>query len=202
MIAQDQQGSDKLAQGNRRVALACVLFFLSMFGLAFAAVPLYSWFCRVTGFAGTPQIANVAPGAGSGERLITVRFDANIGAGLPWRFEAISPPVTFRLGEPFLATYRATNLSDRETTGTAAFNVTPQQSGGYFAKVECFCFTEQHLKAGESQDLTVSFFVDPELAADANLGHLDTITLSYTFFPVRQPARTSAFQPVEQNVTR
>lgn len=183
-----------MARRHSRVAIACVAFFCSMFALAYAAVPLYNWFCRATGLGGTPQIARSAP-TGSEiplSREITVRFDANLGPGLPWRFEAVTKPVRLRIGEPFIATYRATSLSDHETVGTAAYNVTPQQSGGYFFKVECFCFTEQRLAPRQSAELSVSFYVDPDLVKDSNLDSLDTITLSYTFFPARQPVRSSA----------
>ena len=183
-----------LARQHRRVALACTLFLATMFGLAYAAVPLYELFCRATGLGGTPQIAATLPASGKADlsRDITMRFDANIGPGLPWRFEAVTTPTILRVGEPFLATYRATNLSARDTVGTASYNVTPPQSGAFFFKVECFCFTEQKLGPYESAELTVSFYVDPELAGDINLTSLDTITLSYTFFPARQPVRSSA----------
>lgn len=188
------EGTAGLARRNRRVAIACVSFLGLMFALAYAAVPLYSLFCRLTGFAGTPLIAKAlpVPGEAVGDHKITVRFDANIGPGLPWKFEPVSAPVRLKLGEPYVATFRATSLSDHDSVGTASYNVAPQQSGGFFAKVECFCFTEQKLKAHESAELSVSFYVDPDLAADPYLKTLDTITLSYTFFPARPPARQSA----------
>jgi len=183
-----------LVRQHRRVALICTLFLASMFGLAYAAVPLYDLFCRATGLGGTPQIAATLPSSGKAGVLrdITMRFDANVASGLPWRFEAVTTPTVLRVGEPFLATYRATNLSAGDTVGTASYNVAPPQSGAFFFKVECFCFTEQKLGPYESAELTVSFYVDPELAGDINLASLDTITLSYTFFPARQPVRSSA----------
>lgn len=191
---QEEARGEGLGKRNRRVAYACLGFLATMFGLAYAAVPLYSWFCRTTGFAGTPLIASAPPAAKDIDKskTITVRFDANTNSALPWKFEPVSAPAHIHLGEPYLATFRATNLSDRATVGTAAFNVTPQQVGGFFVKTECFCFTEQKLGPRESEELTVSFYVEPDLAADANLGSLDTITLSYTFFPARQQVGSAA----------
>jgi cytochrome c oxidase assembly protein subunit 11 len=169
------------------VALACGAFVGLMVGSAFAAVPLYTWFCRVTGFGGTPQVASVAPGELL-DRKITVRFDANISRGLPWRFTPETTSVDVRLGEVVTVYYTVTNQAARETSGTAAYNVTPTQTGAYFSKIDCFCFTEQRLKAGETREMAVVFFVDPALAKDADQNDLNTITLSYTFYPTREPA--------------
>lgn len=169
------------------VALACGAFVGLMVGAAFAAVPLYTWFCRVTGFGGTPQVASVAPGEVL-DRKITVRFDANIGRGLPWRFAPEAASVDVKLGEVVTVYYTVTNQAARETSGTAAYNVTPAQTGAYFSKINCFCFTEQRLKAGETREMAVVFFVDPALARDADQNDLNTITLSYTFYPTREPA--------------
>jgi cytochrome c oxidase assembly protein subunit 11 len=182
-------------RSDLKVALACVAFFATMFGAAFAAVPLYDWFCRVTGIGGTTQVATRAPDQVL-ERTITVRFDANVSGGLPWRFEPLQTTMTVRLGEPVLAHYRVTNLSSsRETVGTASYNVTPLTTGVFFHKMACFCFTEQFLAPGETQDFTVSFFVDPDLDKDHGSKSLDTITLSYTFFPTRNPSRPLAQAP-------
>ncbi len=159
-----------------------------MVALSYAAVPLYNWFCRTTGFAGTTQVASAAPTQQLGRR-ITVRFDANVASGLPWRFEPEVRAVDLRLGEVATMIYHVTNLSARETVGAAGYNVAPLTIGAYFQKINCFCFTEQRLKAGERQDMTVVFYVDPALAKDAEQDDLNTITLSYTFYPVREPQR-------------
>src|SRR5215475_3331658 len=166
------------------VATACGVFVAFMVGMAYAAVPLYSWFCRTTGFGGVPQVASAAPQQVS-DRKMTVRFDANVGPGLPWRFEPERTSIEVRLGEVVTVFYKVTNLSERETAGQAAYNVTPPTAGAYFTKINCFCFTEQHLAPREQRDMTVVFYVDPALVQDAEQDDLNTITLSYTFFPLR-----------------
>jgi cytochrome c oxidase assembly protein subunit 11 len=168
------------------VAAACGLFVASMVGAAYAAVPLYDWFCRTTGFGGTTQVATGAPDQVLG-RTITVRFDANVAAGLPWRFRPEQNTIDVRVGEVVTAMYQVTNISARETHGQATYNVTPTTTGAYFQKINCFCFSEQQLKAGETREMPVVFYVDPALADDAEQNGLNTITLSYTFFPLRQP---------------
>src|SRR6185369_6267257 len=152
--------------------------------LSYAAVPLYDWFCRTTGFGGTTRVSTSAP-AQTLERTITVRFDSNVGPGLPWRFVPDTTAVQAKLGEVVTVIYHVTNLSARETTGIAAYNVAPLTVGAYFQKINCFCFSEQKLKPGQKEDLTVVFYVDPALAKDADQDDLNTITLSYTFYPVR-----------------
>ena len=169
------------------VAAACGLFVAAMVGAAYTAVPLYTWFCRVTGFAGTTQVATAAPGRVL-DRKITVRFDANVVGGLPWKFEPERTSIEVRIGDVFTVMYHVTNESARETVGQAVYNVTPLTVGAYFQKINCFCFTEQRLKPGESRDMPVVFYVDPALARDSDQDQLDTITLSYSFYPVRQPA--------------
>ena len=173
------------------VAAACGATVAAMIGAAYAAVPLYSWFCRTTGFGGTPQIAATAP-SGVADRRIKVRFDANVGSGLPWRFEPESGAVEVRLGEVVTVHYRVVNESARETVGIASFNVSPPTAGVYFSKINCFCFSDQRLAPGEKRDMAVVFFVDTALTADPELYRLDTITLSYTMYPARQPARPQA----------
>ncbi len=167
------------------VAGACGAFAAMMVGAAFAAVPFYNWFCRTTGFAGTTQVASVAP-AHSLARKIVVRFDANVNGGLPWRFEPEQNSVELRIGDVVTVNYMVTNESARETVGQASYNVSPPTAGAYFTKINCFCFTEQRFKPGEKREMPVVFFVDPELAKDAEQDELTTITLSYTVYPVRQ----------------
>ena len=174
-----------LAQKNRAVGIRAALFGLAMLGLAFAAVPLYRIFCQVTGFGGTTMKADFAPGAVAGQ--IGVRFDANIDPRLPWKFEPEQQTVRIHPGGRTTIYYKATNYTARRTVGTATFNVSPAQAGQYFSKIECFCFTEQVLKGGESVRMPVVFFVDPKLRQDPDTQHIDEITLSYTFYPVENP---------------
>ena len=174
-----------LAQKNRAVGIRAALFGLAMLGLAFAAVPLYRIFCQVTGFGGTTMKAEAAPGAVAGQ--IGVRFDANISPTLPWKFVPAQETVRVHPGARTTIYYLATNYTARSTTGQAIFNVTPEIAGKYFSKIECFCFTEQTLKPGESVKMPVIFFVDPKLRQDPDTKHIDEITLSYTFYPVENP---------------
>ena len=165
---------------NLRVAVLLGGLAAGMVGLAYAAVPLYELFCRVTGFGGTTQVAAGNPKGIIG-REMTVRFDTNVDGGLPWRVVAAAP-VKSRIGTVATVNYLATNLSDRPITGTAIFNVTPEQTGIYFNKIECFCFTEQVLQPGETVEMPVTFFVDPDIDANTELATVREITLSYTFY--------------------
>jgi cytochrome c oxidase assembly protein subunit 11 len=171
--------------------VACGLCVAGMVGAAYAAVPFYNWFCRVTGFNGTTQIATSAPGTML-DQTVTIRFDANVGPGLPWRFEPEQPSIKVRLGEVVTIYYRAINETARSITASAAYNVTPLTMGAYFQKINCFCFTEQTLKPGEKRDMAVVFYVDPAMAKDADGATTNTITLSYTFYPQREPSRPVA----------
>jgi cytochrome c oxidase assembly protein subunit 11 len=155
--------------------------------LVYFAVPLYQLFCQVTGYGGTTRVATAAPDA-AGAAMITVRFDANVAADLPWKFVA-TKPVTLRLGEERLVAFEAANLGDEPILGTATFNVTPFKAGEYFNKIQCFCFTEQLLMPGESKEFPVTFFVDPAIADDPNAAEVSAITLSYTFFNKGEAAR-------------
>jgi cytochrome c oxidase assembly protein subunit 11 len=168
---------------HRAVALWCAALVLAMVGAAYASVPLYRLFCESTGFAGTPQRAAHASDA-SIDKTITVRFDANITPGMPWRFEPVQPTLDVKIGENALAFYRATNLSDHTVTGMATFNVTPEPAGGFFNKIQCFCFAEQTLEPGQSVEMPVSFFIDPQIVKDRDGRSISLIVLSYTFYPV------------------
>lgn len=172
-------------QANRRIAIACVAFFSGMVGLAYASVPLYELFCQVTGYGGTTQRVEEASDRVL-DKTITVRFDANTSGGLGWEFKPVQRQVEIKIGEIAQASYRADNASV-SSTGTATFNVTPQAAGAYFNKMECFCFTETTLANGEGMDMPVVFFVDPDIVNSKELKDINTITLSYTFFPVDQP---------------
>jgi cytochrome c oxidase assembly protein subunit 11 len=173
------------------VAGACGAFVALMVGAAYAAVPLYDWFCRTTGFNGTTQVATSAPGQVL-DRVVTVRFDANIGAGLPWKFTPERNDIRARLGEVVTVDYTVTNLVARETRGVAGYNVAPLSLGAYFQKINCFCFTEQTMKPGETRAMTVVFYVDPAIANDPDAQGNLSMTLSYTFYPQREPQRPVA----------
>jgi cytochrome c oxidase assembly protein subunit 11 len=188
---QDSASAQPLRRRDKIVAVACGLCVAGMVGAAYAAVPFYNWFCRVTGFNGTTQVAAAAPGTIL-ERRITVRFDANVGPGLPWRFEPEQTSIEVRLGEVVTVNYRVLNETARSITASAAYNVTPLTMGAYFQKINCFCFTEQTLKPGEKRDMAVVFYVDPALARDSDGETVNTITLSYTFYPQREPSRPVA----------
>ena len=190
--------SRKVHRRDLAVAAACGVFVAMMVGAAYAAVPFYNWFCRVTGFAGTTQVAASAP-AQVLDRKITVRFDANVIGGLPWKFQPEQTSIDVKIGDVFTVYYRVTNESARETVGNAVYNVAPLNVGAYFQKINCFCFTEQRLKPGETRDMPVVFYVDPALVNDPDQVALDTITLSYSFYPVRQPAKPLAEGPTGQN---
>jgi cytochrome c oxidase assembly protein subunit 11 len=166
---------------HRRVAFGAGLTAAAMLGLAYAAVPLYQLFCQVTGIGGTTQRAAAAPSQVV-DRWVTVRFNADIAPDLAWEFRAPAESVRLRFGEAGVASYTVRNLSGDAVVGTAVYNVTPLKIGAYFNKLECFCFTEQVLNPGESAELPVSFFVDPELLNNRNVREVDVITLSYTFY--------------------
>jgi cytochrome c oxidase assembly protein subunit 11 len=170
---------------NVRTALLGVGVVAAMVGLTAASVPLYDWFCRVTGYGGTTRAADSAP-AEVVDRRITVRFNADIDPALGWRFEPVQRSVEVKIGENRLAFYAATNRTDRPLVGTATFNVTPYDAGPYFSKIHCFCFNEQALMPGETAEMPVSFYVDPAILEDPDTADLTTITLSYTFFLAEQ----------------
>jgi cytochrome c oxidase assembly protein subunit 11 len=167
------------------VAAACGLLVALMVGASYAAVPFYNWFCRATGFNGTTQVATARPAEGQLGRKIAIRFDANVSGGLPWKFAPETTEIEVRIGEVVTAYYTATNQSARRTTGQAAYNVAPLTVGAYFEKINCFCFTEQTLAPGETRQMPVVFYVDPKIAVDEDNKDINTITLSYTFYPVR-----------------
>lgn len=172
-------------RANRRLGLALAAIAAGMVGMAYASVPLYDLFCRVTGYGGTTQRADAAPGVAGGGRTFEVRFNADVSPDLDWTFFPETREVSVRIGEEKLAFYRAVNNGYEPVVGTAVYNVSPQKAGAYFNKVQCFCFEKQILKPGEAMDFPVSFFVDPEIVDDRNLDDVKIITLSYTFFPDR-----------------
>jgi cytochrome c oxidase assembly protein subunit 11 len=167
---------------SKWVAGAVLLTAVAMLGLSFAAVPLYKLFCARTGYAGTTQVAKVAPTI-RGNRTIIVRFDTNVAPGLTWKFLPEVPQVKLLTGATATVFFKVTNLSDRETAARAGYNVAPGQTGAYFNKISCFCFKEQYLGPHETMEMPVVFFLDPALEQDETMNRIDEITLSYTFYP-------------------
>jgi cytochrome c oxidase assembly protein subunit 11 len=198
MMDMDPQGAQKTEDVSRKaparlgrdalVASLCGFVVVLMVGASYAAVPFYNWFCRATGFNGTTQVATSAPSGAPLERTIAVRFDSNVAGGLPWKFVPEQTEIEVRIGQVVTVFYTVTNQSARTTAGQAAYNVAPLTVGSYFEKLNCFCFTEQTMAPGETREMPVVFYVDPALAADHENDGLNSITLSYTFYPVREPA--------------
>ena len=179
------------------IAASCGVFVAAMVGAAYASVPFYTWFCKTTGFGGTTQVAERAPEEVLG-RTLSIRFDSNVTPGLPWKFVPEQNEIKVRIGEVATVHYKVVNEAAREITAQASYNVSPPQVGSYFNKINCFCFTEQTMKPGETREMTVVFYVDPEIAKDRDQNDLNTITLSYTFYRMREPARPVAEAP-DQN---
>lgn len=190
-----QQNETAHARSNRRIALSVLAMVVFMTGMSFAAVPLYRIFCQVTGFGGTPMIAS-AESPVRGERIMTVRFDANVATGLPLSFEPEVNSVSVRTGETKTVFYTVRNLSSSPVTAMATYNVAPDQSGAFFNKLQCFCFNEQTLAPGETIDMPVVFFLDPALEKNEVMKQVEGVTLSYTFVPVKNPK-----QPVTARAT-
>lgn len=174
-----------LRQKNKELALSLVIFAVSMLFLAYAYVPLYAMFCKITGYGGTVQQA-IAPNLKVGSRLIKVYFDSNVDESLPWKFKPQQKSMDVLTGTNVLAFYLAENISDEDIIGTAIYNVTPYKSAIYFNKVYCFCYEEQLLKAKTKVLMPVSFYIDPDFDKDENMIDVHDITLSYSFFLVRK----------------
>lgn len=173
-------------KGPQRTVLQLVSVVIFMGAMAWASVPFYSWFCRVTGFGGATDVATAASDIIL-DQEITVRFDASIDSGMPWTFKPVQREMTLKIGQTALAFYEAHNPTDHPVAGQAAYNVTPYAAGGFFDKIECFCFTEQVLQPGETVQMPVSFFVDPAIVEDREGKYVHTITLSYTFYQIDLP---------------
>lgn len=184
------------ARSNAVVAGMCAAFVGGMVGMAYAAVPLYSMFCKITGYGGTTQRVEQYSDRVL-DREITIRFDANVSNGLAWDFQPVARDIKIKIGETAQAHYKARNIFDTPSSGRATFNVTPELAGSYFNKVECFCFTDTTLKPGESLDMPVVFFVDPDIVNVPELKDIKTITLSYTFFPIEGEKPVAAAPKVD-----
>lgn len=187
-------------QGPERTAIKLVAVVAAMASLSFAAVPFYDWFCRVTGFGGTTGTAVVVPGQDEIlDQTVLIRFDASKARGMPWVFKAAQTEMRVRIGESGLAFYEAHNPTDRVVAGTASYNVTPYAAGGYFTKIDCFCFEQQVLQPGETVQMPVSFYVDPAMVTDPEGRFVKEITLSYTFHETDLPTQEATLaQPATQ----
>ncbi|MEY3553720.1 MAG: hypothetical protein RL735_2068 [Pseudomonadota bacterium] len=183
-----------LQRRHRRVATYVVCVVFSMVGLAYASVPLYELFCRVTGYGGTPMIAQSESGL-RGNKVLTVRLDANIASDLPWIFEPDVPSIKLRTGETATVFYKVRNRSDKATVGIAGYNVAPDRAGMFFNKIACFCFNEQVLGPGESMDMPVVFYLDPKLETDEIMKYSDMVTMSYTFYASKTPVAAVKGKP-------
>ncbi|NBZ89775.1 cytochrome c oxidase assembly protein [Stagnihabitans tardus] len=183
-----------MRDARNKTAAWLALVALVMVSLSFAAVPFYRWFCQVTGFGGTTAVAEIAP-AEVLDQTIRVRFDASIERGMPWSFKPVQRMMEIKIGESGLAFYEAHNPTDRPIAGQASYNVSPDQAGGYFTKIECFCFTEQVLQPGETVQMPVTFFVDPEITRDREAKYIREITLSYTFHQIPLPEAEASLAP-------
>jgi cytochrome c oxidase assembly protein subunit 11 len=189
MAPRNSNGTPPRRHGVLALSLAGLV--AAMVGLSFAAVPLYRLFCQATGYGGTPQRAD--KGADQVlDRTIKVRFDGNVDPALFWRFAPEQRTMEVKIGETALAFFKATNRTQGPVTGTAIFNVSPEQAGRYFTKIECFCFTEQTLAAGASAEMPVTFFVDPKIVEDDDTKNIAEITLSYTFYRTDKSAGMAA----------
>ena len=193
MIQKSDAATEKTEPRDKRALVTLVLagVVAGIVGLSFAAVPLYRMFCQVTGFGGTPQVADAAPSTVL-NRTIKVRFDTNVDTDLPWEFKSEQRAVDVRIGESALVFFKAHNPTDKPVSGTAGFNVAPEIAGRYFAKIECFCFQQQTLAAGQSIDMPVTFFVDPKIVEDESAKNIEEITLSYTFYRSDDPSDVAA----------
>lgn len=180
-----KNASQRKSAGNWRVLVVCVCAVFAMVGVSYAAVPLYQLFCQVTGYGGTTQrVEQYADEILN--RTIKVRFDANVSGSVNWDFKPVQREVELRIGETTQIAYLAVNKAKTPSSGQATFNVTPQSAGAYFNKIECFCFTETELQPGESLEMPVVFFVDPAIVDARETMNINTITLSYTFFPLEK----------------
>ena len=186
--------SQKKLKRDMIVAASCGAVVALMIGASYAAVPFYNWFCKTTGYGGTTQVAEKAPDHIL-DRTVTVRFDSNVTPGLPWKFVPEQNEIQARIGEVVTVQYKVVNQAARDVSAQASYNVSPPQVGIYFNKINCFCFTEQTLKAGETREMAVVFYIDPSIVKDRDQDDLNTITLSYTFYRLPDPARPVAEAP-------
>ena len=187
-----------MIQGKAKTVVQTISLVVFMGGLAWASVPFYDWFCRVTGFGGATDVAEAAPDDIL-DQTIRVRFDASLERDMPWEFRPLQREMELRIGETGLAFYEAYNPTDRPVAGSASYNVTPYEAGGFFYKIQCFCFEQQVLQPGERVEMPVTFFVDPEIVTDRDGKFVHTITLSYTFYEIDLPEGYAALDTEGQD---
>ena len=183
--------------GAKKTVLQTVGLVVFMGGLAWASVPFYDWFCRVTGFGGTTGVSEVASDEIL-EQTIKVRFDASLERNMPWQFTPMAREMELRIGETGLAFYEAYNPTDKAVAGSASYNVAPYEAGGFFTKIDCFCFQEQVLAPGERVQMPVTFYVDPEIVTDRDAKYVHTITLSYTFYKIDLPEGLAVIEQAQE----
>lgn len=187
---------------NRKMGLFLALGVMAMVGFSFAAVPLYGLLCKATGIGGGTQTAKAAPAIAPLDRVVTIRFNADVAPGLPWEFKPMTTQMQVKIGEIQNVLFHTHNLSKQEITGVAVHNVQPERAGLYFNKTQCFCFDEHVMAPGEQADLPVQFFIDPALAKDHEMKDVNTITLSYTFYPSKSATLAAAKKRQEEEQTR
>lgn len=180
-------------QGPQKTVVQLCSVVVIMGGLAWASVPLYDWFCRVTGFGGTPLVSEAGADTVL-DQTIKIRFDASLQRGMPWEFKPVVRETELRIGETGLAFYEAYNPTDRPVAGSASYNIAPYDASGFFTKIDCFCFEQQVLEPGERVQMPVSYFVDPEIVTDREGQYVHTITLSYTFHEIELPEGYAAVE--------
>ena len=190
--------TEDLRKNQKKTVIGLVSLVTFMGVMAWAAVPFYDWFCRVTGYGGTTQTAVIGDAPEILDQTLTVRFDASLERGMPWQFRPMQHKMDIRIGETGLAFYEAFNPTDRPVAGQASFNVAPFKAGGYFVKIDCFCFTEQVLQPGERVTMPVTFYVDPEIVDDLDAKYVNSITLSYTFYEIDLPQTEISLGPVAE----
>mgnify|MGYP000296597633 CR=1 FL=1 len=184
--------------GPQKTVVQTVSVVLVMGALAWASVPLYDWFCRVTGFGGVTGVSEVAPDEVL-DQTIKIRFDGSLNSNMPWEFKPVVREMELKIGETGLAFYEAYNPTDRPIAGSASYNVYPYEAGGFFNKIDCFCFEEQVLEPGERVQMPVTFYVDPEIVADRDAKYVHAITLSYTFYEIDLPEGYAAADQGDNN---
>ncbi|MHA1127889.1 MAG: cytochrome c oxidase assembly protein [Alphaproteobacteria bacterium] len=186
---------------NKRVVLSLVAIVAFMGAMGLAAVPFYNWFCAVTGYGGTTAVASSGQAGEILEQTMLIRFDASKERGMPWSFKPVQRQMEVRIGEVGLAFYEAHNATDRVIAGTASYNVAPYTAGEFFTKIDCFCFTEQILQPGETVQMPVTFYVDPEIVNDRDGKFVKSITLSYTFYETDLPSEQANLDQTVDDTT-
>ncbi|MCH9832869.1 MAG: cytochrome c oxidase assembly protein [Alphaproteobacteria bacterium] len=186
--------------GSQKTVVQTVGLVVFMAGLAWASIPFYDWFCRVTGFGGTTSVSEVVSSTIL-DQTIKVRFDASLERNMPWEFTPVVREMELRIGETGLAFYEAFNPTDKPVAGSASYNVAPYAAGGFFSKIDCFCFEEQILEPGERIQMPVTFYVDPDIVTDRDAKYVHSITLSYTFYQIDLPEGYASLGPsIDKNL--